>query len=115
MSIENWSEHTILVELDGSNSPGVREEMQATMQTVRERGDCDVVMDFSHVARLNSGHLADLLRLHKLLADCSHKLLLCGFNRMTRGILTVANLDDVFDIVADRFDALAVVGCQTYS
>ena len=60
MSITNWSENTVLVELAGE--PQTREEIHCVIQEVRKRGDCDVVVDFSAVTILTSASLAVLLR-----------------------------------------------------
>ena len=45
MGIQNWSEDIILVELP--EEPQIAEELEAVTDIVRNRGDCDLVMDFS--------------------------------------------------------------------
>ncbi len=107
MSITNWSENTVLVELAGE--PQTREEIHCVIQEVRKRGDCDVVVDFSAVTILTSASLAVLLRLKKLLDDCGRRLSLCCVSPSTQGILSIIGLDDFFEIFDDRFDVLATL------
>ena len=107
MSAQKWSEQVILVELPAE--PGVVEELQETERLVREKGDCDVVVDFSEVTILTSNSLAELVRLQTLLAQCRRKLVLCHVDTATKGIFSVTGLDDLFEIVDEKFDALATV------
>ncbi|MHC4075457.1 MAG: STAS domain-containing protein, partial [Planctomycetota bacterium] len=69
--------------------------------------DCDVVVDFSSVDIVTSSSLSKLLKLRKLLADCSHKLVFCNVAAATKGIFTVTGLDGIFEVVEDKFVALA--------
>jgi len=105
MSAQKWSEQVILVELPAE--PGVVEELQETERLVREKGDCDVV--FSEVTILTSNSLAELVRLQTLLAQCRRKLVLCHVDTATKGVFSVTGLDDLFEIVDEKFDALATV------
>lgn len=105
MGIQNWSEEILLVDLQPE--PNMGEELQATIATVRDRGDCDVVIDFSQVDIITSSSLSKLLKLRKLLADCGHRLLFCGVAPATKGVFTVTGLEEVFDFAPDKFVALA--------
>ncbi|MHC4913194.1 MAG: STAS domain-containing protein [Planctomycetota bacterium] len=73
----------------------------------RDRGDCDVVVDFSNVDIVTSSSLSKLLKLRKLLADCGHRLVFCNVAAATRGIFTVTGLDGIFELAEDKFVALA--------
>jgi anti-anti-sigma factor len=66
-----------------------------------------VVIDFSKVDIITSSSLSKLLRLKKLMSDCGHRLIFCNVAPATKGIFTVTGLDDVFEIVDDKFVALA--------
>lgn len=110
MSMRRWSENVVLVEL--SNEPGAREEVESVVRHVRDRGDCDVVMDFSHVTILTSTSLASLLRLRTLVESCGQRLLLCCVDHATRGVFSVTGLDDVFEMVDSQSDALTTVQGQ---
>ncbi len=107
MSIEKWSENIVLVELPCE--PQTREELNRVIRHVCDRGNCDVMIDFSNVTIMTSASLAVLLRLKKLLEDCRQRLSLCCVALTTRGIFSVTGLDDFFEIFDDRFDALATV------
>ncbi|HUV40241.1 MAG TPA: STAS domain-containing protein [Sedimentisphaerales bacterium] len=105
MGIQNWSEDIIVVDLPGE--PQMGEELKNVIEAVCQRGDCDAVIDFSGVDIVTSSSLARLLKLRKLLTDCGHKLIFCNVAPATRGIFIVTGLEGVFDLVDDKFVALA--------
>ena len=105
MGIQNWSEDIVLVDLPPE--PQIADELKSVTEIVRDRGDCDVVIDFSSVDIVTSSSLSMLLRLRKLVVDCGHKLVFCNIAPATKGIFSVPGLNDVFEIVDDKFVALA--------
>ncbi len=105
MSIHRWSEDMILVDLPRELEK--HNELQTVIGIVRDRGDCDVVIDFSHVDVVGGACLAGLLEVRRLLNDCGHKLTLCSVAPATKGVFTIARLADLFEFVEDRFTALA--------
>ncbi|MHC4483513.1 MAG: STAS domain-containing protein [Planctomycetota bacterium] len=105
MGIQNWSDDIILVDLP--QEPQMADELKTVTEMVRDRGNCDVVIDFSSIDIVTSSSLSKLLRLRKLLADCAHRLVFCNVAAATKGIFTVTGLDGVFEIVDDKFVALA--------
>ncbi len=105
MGIQNWSEDIILVDLP--QEPEIGDELNTVTEMVRDRGDCDVVIDFSKVDIVTSSSLSKLLKLRKLLADCGHRLVFCSVAAATKGIFTVTGLDGIFEIADDKFVALA--------
>lgn len=105
MGIQNWSEDVVLVDLP--EEPQMGEELKAVTEIFRDRGNCDVVMDFSSVDIVTSSSLSKLLKLRKLAADCGHRVVFCNVAAATRGIFTVTGLDGVFELVEDKFVALA--------
>lgn len=105
MGIQNWSEDIILVDLPAE--PEMGEELKTITQMARDRGDCEVVIDFSKVDIVTSSSLSKLLRLKKLMSDCGHRLVFCNVAPATKGIFTVTGLDGIFEIVDDKFIALA--------
>ncbi|MHC4389098.1 MAG: STAS domain-containing protein [Planctomycetota bacterium] len=105
MGIQNWSDDIILVDLP--QEPQMGEELKTVTEMVRDRGNCEVVVDFSSIDIVTSSSLSKLLKLRKLLADCSHRLVFCNVAAATKGIFTVTGLDGVFEIVDDKFVALA--------
>jgi len=105
MGIQNWSDEVVLVDL--AQEPEMGEELKSVTVIVRDRGDCDVVMDFSKVDIVTSSSLSKLLKLRKLLVDCGHRLVFSNVAAATKGIFTVTGLDGVFEIAEDKFVALA--------
>ena len=105
MGIQNWSEDVVLVDLP--LEPEMGEELKTITQVVRDRGDCEVVIDFSKVDIITSSSLSKLLRLKKLTSDCGHRLVFCNVAPATKGIFAVTGLDGIFEIVDDKFIALA--------
>jgi anti-anti-sigma factor len=105
MGIQNWSDNIVLVDLP--EEPQLGDELKTVTEIVRDRGDCDVVMDFSSVDIITSSSLSKFLKLRKLLADCGHKLIFCNIAAATKGIFTITGLEGVFDMVDDKFVALA--------
>ena len=105
MGIQNWSEDIILVDL--LQEPAMSEELESVTKMVCDRGDCEVVIDFSDVDIITSSNISKLLKLCKLLGDCGHKLIFCNVSPATKGIFTVTGIDDIFEFVDDKFIALA--------
>ncbi len=105
MGIQNWSEDIVVVDLPAE--PQMGDELSAVTEIVRDRGDCEVVIDFSSVDIITSSSLSKLLILRKMSVDCGHKLVFCGVAAATKGIFRITGLNDVFEIVDDKFVALA--------
>jgi anti-anti-sigma factor len=105
MGIYRWSQDMILVDLPQELEK--QNELQTVIAVVRERGDCDVVIDFSHVDVVGGACLAGLLEVRRLLKACGHKLTLCSVAPATRGVFSIARLDDLFEFAEGRFAALA--------
>jgi anti-anti-sigma factor len=105
MGIQNWSDDIILVDLP--QEPDMGDELKTITEMARDRGNCEVVIDFSNVDIVTSSSLSKLLKLRKLLADCGHRLVFCSVAAATRGIFTVTGLDGIFELADDKFVALA--------
>ena len=105
MGIQDWSDDIILVDLP--QEPEVGEELTTVTEMVRDRGDCDVVIDFSGVDIVTSSSLSKMLKLRKMLTDCGHQLVFCSVAPATRGIFMVTGLDGIFEFADDKFVALA--------
>ncbi len=105
MGIQNWSEDIILVDLP--QEPELGDELKTVTAVVRDRGDCEVVVEFSDVDIITSSSLSKLLKLRKLVGDCGHRLVFCSVAPATKGIFTITGLDGIFEMVDDKFVALA--------
>jgi len=105
MGIQNLSDDIILADLH--REPQMRDELKTITDVVRDRGDCDVILDFSSVDIITSPSLAMLLKLRKILADCGHRVVFCCVPAFTKGAFSVTGLDGIFEIVEDRATASA--------
>jgi anti-anti-sigma factor len=105
MGIQNWSENIILVDLPAE--PLMGDELKTVSDIVKDRGDCDVVMDFSNIDIITSSSLSKLLKLRKTLMDGDHQLVFCNVAAATKGIFAVTGLEGIFRVVEDKFVALA--------
>ncbi len=105
MGIQNWSENVILVNL--AEEPQMSEELQTVMEIIRDRVDCDVVIDFSGVAIVTSSSIAKLLKILKTLNSCDRRMIFSGVGVKTRQIFDLTGLNTVFEFVDDQFIALA--------
>jgi anti-anti-sigma regulatory factor len=105
MSIYRWSEDVILVDLP--EEVAKHHELQTVIARLRHGDACDVVVDFSHVRVVGGAWLAQLQKIQRLANEGGHKLTLCNVAPATRGVFTIAHLDDLFEFAEDRFTALA--------
>jgi len=104
MGIQNWSEDIILVDLPAE--PQIADELKSVIEIVRNRADCNVVIDFSSVDIITSSSLSALLKLRKLLADCEQQFIFCNVAAATKSIFTVTGIEEIFEFVDDKFLAL---------
>jgi anti-anti-sigma factor len=104
MGIHNWSKDMIVVNLPQRLED--HNELQTVAEMVREKGDFNVVVDFSSVDVVGSTIFAALLELRQVLQDSGHQLVLCGLSPAAKGVFSIARLDSVFEFVEDRFAAL---------
>ncbi len=108
MSIQSWSDNTIVVELQ--DDPAFSDDMVAVTDQLGAEKDVDVVLDFSGVSYVNSSNLAKLLKLRKTLVANQRRLVVCGVNTSVWGIFLVTGLEKVFEF-ADNLP-LALAGLQ---
>ena len=105
MMVQHASQDSILVNLPWS--PSAHKELQAVGEIVHGCSDHNVVVDFSDVDVAGGAIFTWLLELRQSLQDRGRKLILCSVAPATRGVFTVARLDEVFDFAKDRSAALA--------
>lgn len=105
MAIQDYSDNIILVELP--SEPQIRQELDKVMEIVRQRADCDVVVDLSNVDILLSLSLSGFIQLHKLLIGSGRRLVLCNTSSTTKGIFRVTCFDGIFEFIDDKSDAVA--------
>ena len=105
MGIQDWSENSILVDLP--EEPEMGNELITVTKMVRDRANCDVLIDFSGVDIVTSSSLSKLLKLRKMLSDSNHKLVLCSVSAATKGIFMITGLDGNFEFADDKSVVLA--------
>ena len=109
MGNQNLSEDVLVVELP-SKEPKIANELKAINETVSNKRDCDVVIDFSGVEIITSSSISNLLILRNLMSEHGRRLIICNVAVVTKCIFTVAGLNEIFDFVNDQPTALAAVG-----
>jgi anti-anti-sigma factor len=108
MGIQNWSEDIILAE--PGREPQLEDELKTVVDIVNDRGDCDVILDFSQIDIITSASLSKLLKLRQLLIDCGHRLIFCSVNPFTKKAFEITGLDGIFELVADKSAASVELG-----
>ncbi len=63
------------------------DELKTIADIIKDRGDCDVVVDFSAIDIITSSSLSKLLKLRKMLMDWDHQIIFCGVARPRRASL----------------------------
>ena len=111
MGIQDWSENIILVVLP--REPEMGGEINTVTEILRDRDNCDAVVDFSNVDIVTSSSLSKLLNLNKLLIDCGHRLIFCNVDMSTKRIFQVTGLDQMSEFAEDRHMALASLQKET--
>ena len=104
MSVENWSDDVLLVSLPAE--PEISDELGAVVEVVRDKRQCDLVIDFSSVHLITSATIAELLKLRELLIESGRRLVLCSVSRLIKGVFTVAALSHAFKFADDTSAAL---------
>ena len=65
-----------------------------------------ILLDFSNVKFLSSAVLGLLIRISRKIYESEGQFKLCGINPKIQEIFRITRLDRVFDIHADRYDAV---------
>jgi anti-anti-sigma regulatory factor len=108
MGIHNLSENIIIAELS-SNGPEREDELKNLNETISNKDQYDVIVDFSKVEIINSWNISNLLILQDMLEDAGRKLILCNISTVTKCIFVVAGLSEIFVFADDRSAALAAI------
>jgi anti-anti-sigma regulatory factor len=84
-------------------------ELQTINDTLQDKPDHDVIIDFSKVDMLTSSHLSNLMILKNLLEQNNRELILCHVSFQIKCEFTVCGLRDVFHFADDKYAALAIL------
>lgn len=91
MTIMNWSESIILVNLP--LEPRMFDELDVVAKTIRERRNCNVVLDFSGIEIITDPGIDRVSILYKLLIKHRGELVLCNVSRKIKDIFTSNRLN----------------------
>lgn len=108
MGIRNLSDNIIIVELPSDRLERA-DELKNLNETINNKCQCDVIVDFSVVEIINSWNISNLLILRSMLEDAGRKLILCNVSTVTKCIFVVAGLSEIFVFADNRSAALAAV------
>ena len=108
MEIQNLTDDVILVKVH--REPEMGGELQTVCDIVNDRGDCDIILNFSEVDIITSPSLAKLLKLRKTLEEQGHQLIFCSVQEFTKHAFEVTGLDGIFQLAADETVASELVG-----
>jgi len=104
MCIQNLAEDTLIVILP--KEPHRGDELERINEIASDRGDCNVVVEFSRVEMLISTSICNLMILHKLLSGFGHRLILCNVPFLIKCTFTVTGLETFFEFADDVSAAL---------
>lgn len=108
MSIHEWSEHVVVVDLQ--NEPLLSDDLQILAERLEsQETPCDVVLNFQAVGFLNSSNISQLLRVREALRVGGGRLCLCSINSSIASVLEVTHLDRLFPQEEDTASALAAL------
>jgi anti-anti-sigma factor len=110
MGIKNLSQNVLFVDLPPETLQ-IENELNILNETVINKSDYDVVIDFFRVEVITSSSISNLLILRKLLEEHGRRLILCSVAVMTKYIFTVSGLDNAFEFTDDRAAALSALQC----
>ena len=104
MTIQNLSEHILLITLPAE--PQLGKEMEMVIRSAESSLDYDVIVDFSLAETLPSATLGNLLVLDRLLSTMGRQLILCSVPSNINSIFTQVGLHKLFRFADDEFAAL---------
>ena len=118
--MENVSGKVVIEEVDGVTVATLGDQRildelhiakigKALNQCVVDLHGAPLVVDFGSVTNMSSSALGMLLTLHKHVCEDEGKLVLCNIQPTIADVFRITRLDNVFDIVDSRAEALAQV------
>lgn len=108
MEIQNLPENVILARLSGDESK-ISDELKELNETVSQKNDSDVVLDFTHVEIINSSNISNLLLLRGFLERNKRRLILYNVQTITKCIFVVAGLTETFIFIDDMDEVVKAV------
>ena len=105
MTIQNWSDQIIMVEV--TDDPDFTDELNTLSERLEKGEKKDVVLNLSRVKFLNSSNISRLLKLRKIILENQSRLCLCEVPIQVWGVFLLTGLDSIFDVAEETSAALA--------
>ncbi len=112
MENHRFPEDVKLVKLSACD-PRITEELKQLNESLSQKSDCDVVLDFTYVEIINSSNISNLLILRSFLEHHGRKLVLYNVKTIAKCIFVVAGLADYFIFMDDKKDVIKVLQKET--
>ena len=106
----NLPENVILVKLS-QYDPKISFELKQLNESLSQKSDYDVVLDFSFVEIINSSNISNLLILHAFLEEHGHKLIIFNVQTITKCIFVVSGLAEHFNFIDNIDEVLNAIQC----
>ena len=104
--VEKEGEATILILTVDNITMYQNEELQNTFTKLLDEGAKNIVLDLTRTKFISSVVIASLVFMLKRTKEAGGNLLLCGVKGKVEEVLSITNLNKVFDIFDDRQKAV---------
>lgn len=105
MSVQNWSERIMLVELEGE--PLLSDDLSQVVERLEAADAPDLLLSMAGVRHLNSSNIAQLLRIRQKQIQLGRRLALCSIPDGVWGVMLVTGIDKIFHFEPDVGQGLA--------
>ncbi len=103
MTVSNYSENILLVELPGE--PNIRSVLDEVIAIFEQYPHYDVVVDLKKVDIMVSLSLSGFIMLHKLVKQNDRRMVFCNTSNITRGIFNATCFDAMFEFIDTKTEA----------
>jgi len=86
------------------------EELKKAFTVLLDGGTRNIILDLKGITFVSSIVLASLVYMLKRAKEVGGNLVLCGITTNVKMVLATTNLDKIFDIYADRDEAVSTFG-----
>ena len=104
--VEKQGDIAIMLLTLGSLTHADNDELMKGFDTLLNEGNKKIILDLSETAYISSLILASLVYMQKRAKDAGGNLIICNVKNRVQEIISMTNLDKIFDIVSDRQKAL---------
>ncbi|MEM0995459.1 MAG: STAS domain-containing protein [Bacteroidota bacterium] len=80
---------------------------RAVQHIIVEKGDRQLVLEFSEVAECDSYGISELLRLHRSIHNIGGRMVITGLNALLRRVFSITKVDTIFEIAPSLPEAIA--------